>query len=113
MLTKTSNFFFYGAGYSRHLHSFPTRRSSDLGLPGPATTARLPDLSAARATAGPPVTQIDRKSTRLNSSHVKISYAVFCLKKKTHLQPGHPAPTGSDEAYPVRAKRSAEVRAGT
>ena len=29
-----------------------------------------------------PVAQ-DRKSTRLNSSHVKISYAVFCLKKKT------------------------------
>src|SRR5690606_41369978 len=29
----------------------------------------------------------DRKSTRLNSSHVKISYAVFCLKKKkTHQQ---------------------------
>src|SRR5690606_42017599 len=26
--------------------------------------------------------RIDRKSTRLNSSHVKISYAVFCLKKK-------------------------------
>src|SRR5690606_35204386 len=29
------------------------------------------------------VTLEDRKSTRLNSSHVKISYAVFCLKKKT------------------------------
>src|SRR5690606_41372458 len=28
------------------------------------------------------VYKIDRKSTRLNSSHVKISYAVFCLKKK-------------------------------
>src|SRR5690606_18715838 len=28
------------------------------------------------------VTEEDRKSTRLNSSHVKISYAVFCLKKK-------------------------------
>src|SRR5690606_40413165 len=27
--------------------------------------------------------ELDRKSTRLNSSHVKISYAVFCLKKKT------------------------------
>src|SRR5690606_41437414 len=27
----------------------------------------------------------DRKSTRLNSSHVKISYAVFCLKKKKHI----------------------------
>src|SRR5690606_41914087 len=28
------------------------------------------------------ILQLDRKSTRLNSSHVKISYAVFCLKKK-------------------------------
>src|SRR5690606_39770870 len=28
-------------------------------------------------------TELDRKSTRLNSSHVKISYAVFCLKKKS------------------------------
>src|SRR5690606_42093277 len=28
----------------------------------------------------------DRKSTRLNSSHVKISYAVFCLKKKNNIQ---------------------------
>src|SRR5438874_9662314 len=31
--------------------------------------------------------QLDRKSTRLNSSHVEISYAVFCLKKKTPSQP--------------------------
>src|SRR2546427_9239066 len=29
----------------------------------------------------------DRKSTRLNSSHSQISYAVFCLKKKTRLAP--------------------------
>src|SRR5438067_9675447 len=29
----------------------------------------------------------DRKSTRLNSSHVSISYAVFCLKKKKQTQP--------------------------
>src|SRR5436309_8973082 len=29
-----------------------------------------------------PIFERDRKSTRLNSSHVKISYAVFCLKKK-------------------------------
>src|SRR3712207_8954952 len=28
---------------------------------------------------------IDRKSTRLNSSHANISYAVFCLKKKTYI----------------------------
>src|SRR5256885_9969357 len=30
-----------------------------------------------------PTTMLDRKSTRLNSSHLVISYAVFCLKKKT------------------------------
>src|SRR5690349_22043903 len=30
------------------------------------------------------VLEEDRKSTRLNSSHVEISYAVFCLKKKKH-----------------------------
>src|SRR2546430_11217006 len=32
-----------------------------------------------------PVPDRDRKSTRLNSSHSQISYAVFCLKKKIHL----------------------------
>src|SRR5205807_6856537 len=38
----------------------------------------------------------DRKSTRLNSSHLVISYAVFCLKKKNHpspqAPPNHPPP---------------------
>src|SRR6266576_4384710 len=37
---------------------------------------------------------VDRKSTRLNSSHVEMSYAVFCLKKKNQVRaiatPGHP-----------------------
>src|SRR5439155_9613688 len=33
--------------------------------------------------------EIDRKSTRLNSSHVAISYAVFCLKKKNTTNRGH------------------------
>src|SRR5258705_4492089 len=32
---------------------------------------------------------LDRKSTRLNSSHLGISYAVFCLKKKNRLKPKH------------------------
>src|SRR6266496_6137048 len=53
------------------------------------------DRRTARET---PASTIDRKSTRLNSSHVEISYAVFCLKKKTplkRLEPGRrrPAPT--------------------
>src|SRR3712207_7583743 len=41
----------------------------------PATASR------GRPVRSPPV-QLDRKSTRLNSSHANISYAVFCLKKK-------------------------------
>src|SRR3989442_3179966 len=42
--------------------------------------------NAAAVSNGRATTQIgqDRKSTRLNSSHVRISYAVFCLKKKKH-----------------------------
>src|SRR2546430_3872446 len=35
-------------------------------------------------------TNADRKSTRLNSSHSQISYAVFCLKKKKHNKSQHP-----------------------
>src|SRR5690348_17549778 len=47
---------------------------------------RLPgeglDLGLAAASGAEHVAAIDRKSTRLNSSHPSISYAVFCLKKK-------------------------------
>src|SRR5436309_6852228 len=45
---------------------------------GAGEDGRSPRAAAAER-AGP---HVDRKSTRLNSSHVKISYAVFCLKKK-------------------------------
>src|SRR5207253_11395780 len=44
--------------------------------------AHLLDLANARFDGIPPYLPEDRKSTRLNSSHVAISYAVFCLKKK-------------------------------
>src|SRR5690606_41940147 len=45
---------------------------------------KRPGQAAAAAAGG-----ADRKSTRLNSSHVKISYAVFCLKKKSARQALH------------------------
>src|SRR5699024_12379747 len=76
----------------RLLHSFPTRRSSD--LTGPAGGPALPPDSCPKRPRGrfggsgsaecarTPAT--DRKSTRLNSSYVSISYAVFCLKKKKY-----------------------------
>src|SRR5690606_39621697 len=49
------------------------------------------DLRASAGYAGRrgPSQTIDRKSTRLNSSHVKISYAVFCLKKKKNWNHTH------------------------
>src|SRR5258705_1881864 len=47
--------------------------------PAAAPTLRRPGLPVS---APKPFARIDRKSTRLNSSHLGISYAVFCLKKK-------------------------------
>src|SRR3712207_8524767 len=50
----------------------------------PQETERRPGETVLAATARR--TGVDRKSTRLNSSHANISYAVFCLKKKTKIQ---------------------------
>src|SRR5699024_12730126 len=97
----------------QQLHSFPTRRSSDLSgeyiefipltmgyyclitnyaryclLVAPAKTYQPPLLNNDNKVSGLNVQlyslRSDRKSTRLNSSHVSISYAVFCSKKKTN-----------------------------
>src|SRR5699024_11861349 len=94
----------YSSVHPPSLHSFPTRRSSDLGPPpdgrgppggpcprwcpraarprhrSPPDGPRRSRGSSPSAPRGSPAA--DRKSTRLNSSHVSISYAVFCLKKK-------------------------------
>src|SRR5206468_10635859 len=97
----------------RALHSFPTRRSSDLSLPrivvpqevilkpaqqqaqkvlsdtvGALLEAQFSIRTFVKAAPPPPAPAAkktakpggDRKSTRLNSSHDQISYAVFCLK---------------------------------
>src|SRR5207245_10648957 len=88
------------------LHSFPTRRSSDLFIRRDLfryRSQRRPDchpsgglfvltffslgivleLSYLNHKPKELRTHADRRSTRLNSSHGSISYAVFCLKKKT------------------------------
>src|SRR5207249_6417341 len=108
---RSGRFVFYSSGELLDLPSFPTRRSSDLyaaaaeaeyylGLARQmggeffraAPKLRLVqllsagydrvDVEAARKAGVPVANNGDRKSTRLNSSHVSISYAVFCLKKK-------------------------------
>src|SRR5690349_24597996 len=48
----------------------------------PISGARGANWLQCTSSASDPGTGVDRKSTRLNSSHVEISYAVFCLKKK-------------------------------
>src|SRR3989442_9893686 len=50
----------------------------DYMMPRPASSAEM--RSPAAASCNRPAGSPDRKSTRLNSSHVRISYAVFCLK---------------------------------
>src|SRR2546430_7505857 len=62
----------------------------------------------------PAVRREDRKSTRLNSSHSQISYAVFCLKKKNSrssntLSTIHPVDPRSPHVYPL-LHRSRTIR---
>src|SRR2546430_12819898 len=92
VLPLTSYFFFFFFNdtatteiYTLSLHDalpISSRRTSsrpDRSCGGRAarrTARRVPSAPAAARTTG------DRKSTRLNSSHSQISYAVFCLKKK-------------------------------
>src|SRR5207249_12000411 len=87
-------FCFYCYRALRDLHSFPTRRSSDLFFVTLPTFSLLGILEPEAMPAAFFNNTEDRKSTRLNSSHVSISYAVFCLKKKSniarHHWPGQP-----------------------
>src|SRR5690554_7567338 len=101
----TVAFFRFRFNASRVLHSFPTRRSSDLAWnrfacsydlvnwtdwEGPHLIEPSEDYDSRFAHKSFVLKHDgvvyhfykDRKSTRLNSSHVRISYAVFCLKKK-------------------------------
>src|SRR5438874_7376783 len=90
---------FKGDDVLRELHSYPTRRSSDLNcgkrlkedekgfvfcLNGGRKCGFVPEHKSLLLAKKRPLVSRDRKSTRLNSSHVEISYAVFCLKKKTY-----------------------------
>src|SRR5690242_8081966 len=88
--SSPQSFFFFNATatteiYTLSLHdALPIRRSSTWATCGPraaSSTSRRPSCPGP-----PPPRWRDRKSTRLNSSHMSISYAVFCLKKKKKPQ---------------------------
>src|SRR5260221_2055074 len=104
--TCLSVFFFFNDTatteiYTLSLHDALPISPDGLGLPGRyrhhIEAFPAPDLhSRTKGLPGRAQRQRDRKSTRLNSSHTVISYAVFCLKKKnqkhsTGLSVGHAA----------------------
>src|SRR5436853_4695080 len=82
------------------LFPYTTLFRSDVatGAAADAAAGVLPVVAVAVVGAQPRQRAADRKSTRLNSSHLGISYAVFCLKKKkkqtgTCRMPGNPDET--------------------
>src|SRR5205807_3542788 len=108
LLLHTLFLLFYSYGDHRDLHSFPTRRSSDL-QPAAASSPRCqgPTKREGLGSSGSwgwgsysPLA--DRKSTRLNSSHLVISYAVFCLKKKKKENDKRQVASGAGRTLDVR-----------
>src|SRR2546430_7790900 len=67
-----------------------------------SSTSRSSSSNVASGSFHKPRSWADRKSTRLNSSHSQISYAVFCLKKKIYNHP-------SSEAIPPPLEETAAV----
>src|SRR6266571_8406791 len=79
-----SFFFFFNDTATTEIYTLSLHDALPISCPGESLPtrsrrARRPESSAS-ARAG------DRKSTRLNSSHMSISYAVFCLKKKKNIK---------------------------
>src|SRR5258707_9734849 len=66
--------------YTTLFRSGPTQRRAGRNIALELDVVRQPERQQT-------VIERDRKSTRLNSSHANISYAVFCLKKKNNISP--------------------------
>src|SRR6266571_7787860 len=92
--------FFFNDTATTEIYTLSLHDALPISTPCTSPTSRRPAASCWARTR-------DRKSTRLNSSHMSISYAVFCLKKKTqsphppksrhgpsrrYTQPRHPPP---------------------
>src|SRR2546430_13644155 len=75
--------------YTLSLHDALPISMEDAGLaPGAGDPTRLGVVLGVNPLAWDLASGLDRKSTRLNSSHSQISYAVFCLKKKNQYSRG-------------------------
>src|SRR5256885_11320433 len=78
-------FFFFNDTATTEIYTLSLHDALPISL---TAIARSAPSRWASAPAAPPCCALrDRKSTRLNSSHLVISYAVFCLKKKKYTSP--------------------------
>src|SRR4051812_50043892 len=76
-------FFFFNDPATTEIYTLSLHDALPICLGGARLSGRVRDRRPRPSTTTPrPGTPVDRKSTRLNSSHMSISYAVFCLKKK-------------------------------
>src|SRR5215467_1607121 len=85
-LIRSSLFFFFNDTATTEIYTLSLHDALPIFLAGllqPIQQAEQPEPGlAGQPSFVPPLVEQDRKSTRLNSSHLVISYAVFCLKKK-------------------------------
>src|SRR5690349_22193674 len=107
MLTLASSSFFFNDAATAEIYTLSLHDALPISgapeLPAAARTRaaggrRTPSRGRTRSPcdADPADRTADRKSTRLNSSHVEISYAVFCLKKKTKTREPRRRPQDAD-----------------
>src|SRR5258708_28147638 len=106
MRAQTSNLFFFNDTATTEIYTLSLHDALPISLIGVGITSVGGGFSARHdGTFGSEqnlflaalvmsiiVVSLDRKSTRLNSSHQIISYAVFCLKKKTPMHHTHTCP---------------------
>src|SRR3712207_7007477 len=89
---QDSIIFFFNDTATTEIYTLSLHDALPISRPGRARRPSAPSCPPGRRTSPPTITSTtrgmrrrcgsDRKSTRLNSSHANISYAVFCLKKK-------------------------------
>src|SRR5439155_22606895 len=83
--TSISFLFFFNDTATTEIYTLSLHDALPISIPRMLTTKKYVGAAKIRPDSRTP-RRLDRKSTRLNSSHVAISYAVFCLKKKMIME---------------------------
>src|SRR5204862_5085550 len=103
------SFFFFKDTAPSQIYTLSLHDALPISLPVGPTTRIIPcwwrrkwRTSSSAAADIPISSRADRKSTRLNSSHVEISYAVFCLKKKKRKNHRRRTQHGRNNHKPLR-----------